>query len=100
MSIVTPEVYSYKDTQSIFPYGEAMMNDGLVVRDAVDGFGLMTDGFLWELEAIWIGSQSAISTVWSALAGASSLSTSWSPIVGVTVTNWTASTVFGEMPPG
>lgn len=74
MSVTTPNVNS----QSVFPYGEPLVSRGLFNRDAVDGFGLLSFGFLWELQAIWIDTNLA-----------SNLSTGWTARIGVTMTSWT-----------
>lgn len=88
MSIVTPEVYSYQDTQHIHVYGESVVSSGLEVRDAVDGYGLISRGLLWELEAIWFDPElvDGITTSWSA--SDTVITTVWTDSNSSVTTSW------------
>jgi hypothetical protein len=79
------------DKNFVFPYGEAILSNGLEVRDAVNGYGLVSRGFLWQLYDIWLditasaplvtswsNSQTSITTIWSNIAS-SSIVTAWTP---------------------
>lgn len=90
MSIVKPDIYSYKTIEPIFPYGEALTTFGLMNRHAIDGFGVVTRGLLWEMYQIWIdttfyapitttwaNTETLLTTVWTAVG--SSLTTAWTP---------------------
>lgn len=68
------------DGNYVVPYGEAVLDFGLVVREAVDGYGLMTHGLLWQTPVTWLNETLA-----------SSPSTSWTPYSDV-ITTWTKST--------
>ena len=46
-------------------YGEALLTNGLVVRHAVNGYGLLTDGLLWQLYDIFINTESSLTTTWT-----------------------------------
>lgn len=83
MSIIKPDIYSFKSPQPIQVYGEALVTSGLFVRDGVNGFGLVTRGLTWEMQAVWLDIQAAapITTTWSAAAGAS-ITTTWTPCLG------------------
>lgn len=87
MSIIRPDVYSYKDTQNIQVYGEALLSYGLEVRDGINGYGLVTRGFLWETQAIWLDIEFA-----------APLATSWSNSDAMISTAWTTSAggIFGD----
>lgn len=67
------------DENNVFPYAMAAVDRGLCVQDGVNGFGLVTSGFLWQAYDIWIKIEKA------------------APIT----TTWTPSQfgVFGELPP-
>lgn len=98
--IIAPDVYSYRDPQPIQVYGEALVSFGLEVRDGIDGYGLVSRGLLWELQAIWLDIQEAapILTSWTASAGAS-IVTTWTAASGSSVsTSWTPSQfgIFGD----
>lgn len=78
-----------QDKNDVFPYGIAIESWGLANISAVNGYGLVTMGFLWQGHSVW-GPYIGIS-----------LTTSWSTMAGnVTLTTWTKSTggVFGEYP--
>lgn len=100
MSIITPDVYSYKDPQPIQPYGEAVVTMGLEVRDATNGYGIISRGLLWELQAIWLDIQAVapLMTSWTDAPGASIITT-WAPASGSSLsTSWTPSQfgIFGD----
>lgn len=60
-------MYNVKDVNDVWPYGESLVSSGLMVRDAVNGYGLVTRGFLWQLYDIWIDTTAAanITTTWT-----------------------------------
>lgn len=93
----------------VCPYGMALLTRGLVQIVSINGYGLMTNGFLWQGPAIWFDAQSAaapFSTSWSAAAGysgsASLIATGWTAASGYSgsasliLTAWTASQSFGD----
>lgn len=96
-----------KDPNSHTVYGEAIVSDGLEVRDGVSGSGLISDGFVWEGYEIWMWPQDAtpITTGWTPMIGwsgsASMIATGWTAAAGYSgsaspiTTMWTASQVFG-----
>lgn len=80
------------DQNNVFPYGEPLIDFGLVNISAVDGYGLVTRGFLWQGDAIWGPYMYAsltpttwityslgitIATTWTAYAADVSLTTGW-----------------------
>ncbi len=68
------------DPYGVYAYGEPLVNFGLVNRSAINGFGLVTRGFLWQDYYVW-GPYAGIS-----------LTTSWSPSQDPSlVTVWTVS---------
>jgi hypothetical protein len=77
------------------PMGEAIVTAGLVVRDAVSGFGLVSFGLLWERSNIWIDVDLAgpISTAWAS--AESAIITSWTDSDSALTTTWT-DTYVGE----
>ena len=90
--IVQPDVYSYKDPDAIFPYGMALVTNGLVNIEASNGYGLVSRGFLWQLYDVWLDyelydnissswsdANALVTTSWAAAAG-SSVSTSWGDV--------------------
>lgn len=76
--IVQPDVFSYKSPNPLQVYGESVVDRGLVVRDATNGYGLLTFGLVWEQYQIWADKDylANISTSWTAAAGAS-ITTVW-----------------------
>lgn len=88
--IVQPNVYTWKDPDPVFVYGEAVVTQGLEVRDMTNGYGAVSRGLLWELYDIWIDSQyyDGRSTTWTAAAG-SSIITNWTDANPVITTTWT-----------
>lgn len=77
MSIVLEDVYSLNASDPIAPYGMALVDRGLVVGGAIDGVGLVTNGFLWQLYKIWFDDQYY-----------QNLSTSWTNSDSVITTTW------------
>jgi hypothetical protein len=78
LSIASPSVYS-----------ESVLTQGLEVRDAIAGLGLLTRGLVWPAPQIWLGLDqiSGISTSWSV--GATVATTTWSNTSGPSSTTWT-----------
>lgn len=74
--------------------GVALANYGLTEWDTVDGFALMTHGFVYGCPNIWYGPYTSIGTTsittgWTLSANAT-LSTTWALVAGATVsTTWT-----------
>lgn len=96
MSIVRPDIYSYLSPDPIFPYGEAVLTGGLENRGAINGYGAVTRGFLWQLYDIWTDVQyySSITTTWSVAAG-SSIATTWQAAAGASISTTWNSVRFG-----
>ena len=65
--IIQPDVFSYKDPNPIFPYGESIVSGVLAVRSAVNGYGAVSRGLLWNLYDVWIDTEyyAPITTTWS-----------------------------------
>lgn len=84
---------SIHDQNNTIAYGEALTNYGLVVRDAVNGWGLVTRGFLWQAYDIWIKIEDydAVTTSWSDSDAV--ISTSWSDSNASITTVWTDSSM-------
>lgn len=61
-------------------YGEALLSNGLVVRHAINGIGLVTRGLVWQLYDIFIdtGAEDGITTSWSD--SESAITTTWTPV--------------------
>jgi hypothetical protein len=80
---------SVRDQNDVSVYGEALLTNGLVVRHGINGYGLLTRGFLWQLYDIFIDVDRAqgLSTSWSN--SESSLTTTWSNTETSLTTNWT-----------
>lgn len=55
-----------QDVNDVFPYGSALETRGLANISAINGYGLVTFGFLWQGHSIW-GPDSGISltTTWT-----------------------------------
>lgn len=101
MSLVEPNVYSYKDPNPIDPYGVAICSLGLTQWDMVNGYGPLTRGLLWQfydvwcdvefydnLSTSWSNSNSVITTTWTN--SNSVISTTWSASNSVITTTWTS----------
>lgn len=80
---------SVRDQNDVTLYGESIVSNGLVVRQAINGFGLLTRGFLWQLYDIFIDVDRAanLSTSWSNTE--SILTTTWANTETSLTTNWT-----------
>jgi hypothetical protein len=96
--IVQPDVDTAWAPNPVFPYGEAIVTQGLEVRDGIDGYGAVSRGFLWELYSIWLDLNfyDGISTSWSA--GETAITTSWTDANAPITTTWTPEQygVYGE----
>lgn len=95
--------YDINDANDVYPYAMSNVDFGLTVQGAVNGYGLVTHGFLWQLPEIWFAPQSVdgVSSGWS-LQIFGVTTTGWSlQAFGVTQTGWTLSEfgVWGEGPP-
>lgn len=56
---------NHLDKNDVFPYGSALETQGLANVSAVNGFGLVTNGFLWQGHSVWgPDANSLIVTVW------------------------------------
>lgn len=101
MSIVAPDVVGYDKAEPVFPYGMPLVSDGLVNIDAVDGFGLLTRGFLWELYQIWFDIEfyDGLSTSWGS--SEAQVTTNWASSEANITTMWTAPQfgIYGEYTP-
>lgn len=90
-----------RDPNSTFSYGMALEDFGLCQVEAINGFGLVTRGFLWQAYGIWANVENTIgiSTSWTVYASGSS--NSWAVENSSVVTTWTldVSALFGELPP-
>lgn len=83
--IITPGVYSFKDSDPVFVYGEPLCTFGLSNHGAINGFGVVSFGLLWQLFDLWCDNDyhSTIATTWAAASG-SSIATTWtSPQFGM-----------------
>lgn len=94
-----------RDQFQFFPYGNAIETFGLVNIAAINAFGLVTRGFIWQAYDIWTPSAgytslgyAGIATGWTASLGYSSITTTWSAASGASIsTTWTNS-YFNELP--
>lgn len=77
------------DPNAVFPYGMPLLDQGLVMVQAIDGFGLVTRGLLWQAYEIWGPNgdeglvtswtddpSGSVTTVWTA-DPSSSITTTW-----------------------
>jgi hypothetical protein len=83
--IVQTQFYSSMNPNPIYPYGEALVTFGFENRGVVNGPGLVTRGFVWQLYDIWFDTEfyAPITTTWAAY-GATLTSTTWtSPPIGM-----------------
>lgn len=73
---------------SVQAYGEPLLSYGLYNRSSINGIGLVTRGFLWETQDIWLDTTfvSQLSTTW--VVGSSVSSTSWVVGSSVSSTSW------------
>ncbi len=88
MSIITPEVYSYKDIDPYVVYGEAVVSSGLEVRQAINGAGLTTRGLIWQLYDIWIDTEYYAPLVTSWANSEASVTTTWTSSEANVTTTW------------
>ena len=77
MSIVTNDI---TQINPVSPYGMAICDGGLLVGGSVNGYGLVTRGFLWQLFSVWFDSEYY-----------APLTTSWTDSDAVITTTWTSS---------
>jgi len=90
------------DANNVAPMGMAMLTGGLCQIVSINGFGLVTNGFLWQGNAMWFdaNSFSPISTTWAA--SGSSIATGWTAAYGYAgsslsiQTSWSASQSFAD----
>lgn len=96
MSLVQPGALN-----DYFVYGEALVDQGLVVGYAVDGLGLSTRGLIWTGMNIYydVDAGSGISTSWTNTE--TPITTAWTPTESVITTTWTGSAggMYGEYGP-
>jgi hypothetical protein len=85
-----------KDSMNVGALGMAMLTGGLCQIVAINGIGLVTDGFLWQGNAIWmdLNALSPISTSWAS--SNASVTTSWSSSNASITTAWAAADNFGD----
>ncbi len=60
--------------------GVALNDEGLTDKDAINGFGLHTFGFIWGCNSIWGLVCPNVSTTWNAASGVSTIWTEWKEI--------------------
>ena len=81
---------SYSNPPFYYPeitvYGEAAETDGLTVRGAISGVGLLVFGMFWECGNIW-SPEPSVSTSWSA--SDSVITTTWDDSETSITTTWT-----------
>ena len=77
----TPNYFTSRITQgnpaNACPYGMAQLDGGMCQISQINGYGLLTLGFIWQAPEIWfhpqamdgIGPNGASMTVWTAAAG-------------------------------
>ncbi len=89
MGIIAEDVTSQNATDPVAVYGLALLTGGLSVGGAIDGFGAITRGFLWQLYKIWFDPQfySPLTTTWADSNAA--ITTSWANSNTVITTTWT-----------
>lgn len=95
-------VLTQANRNNVVHYGMADLSNGMVQIDQMNGYGLITRGFLWQLGEIWFYPQEAapITTTW-AYTGAS-LATGWTASFGYAgsthtiTTTWADSRSFGN----
>lgn len=88
MSIVLEDFYSYKSPDPIVPYGVSIVDYGLTAWDAVDGYGLVSRGLLWQLYQIWFDTQYYAPLVTSWANSDTVITTSWTDDNAVISTTW------------
>lgn len=90
------------DKNNVVHYGMADLSGGMIQIDQINGYGLITNGFLWQFNEIWFYPQEAapITTTWAD--GNAPITTGWSPCIGylgsslVITTNWVNSRSFAN----
>lgn len=94
------------NTWNVGFYGMAQLTGGLVQITQINGHGLLTKGFVWQLPELWFDPQSmdGVATGWTAALGytgsASVLATGWTAAIGyagsasVISTAWTLASDF------
>lgn len=70
-------------------FGEALETFGFEAYGAIDGFGLMSFGMLWQCGDIWTASDSTLTTSWSA--SETVITTIWSNTDASITTIWSES---------
>lgn len=83
-----------KPFNDITVYGEALETFGFEAYQTIDGFGLLTFGFLWECAQIWTDSESTLATSWTN--SESAITTNWSNSDPSLTTNWSDTTGWSE----
>lgn len=86
-----------QDPFNFFGYGNPIETFGLVNFSAINAFGLVTRGFIWQAYAIWGDAIGPISTTWTLPSGYSTLVTAWASSATVIATTW-APSYFNELP--
>lgn len=88
MSLVEPDVYSYKDPDPIVPYGVAISTFGLTQTDVYNGYGAVSRGLLWQLYDIWLDYElyDSVTTSWAN--SDSVITTTWADSDSVISTSW------------
>lgn len=99
----TPNYFTSRITQgnpaNACPYGMAQLDGGMCQISQINGYGLLTLGFIWQAPEIWfhpqamdgIGPNGASMTVWTAAAGYSGCVSA-----SLVVTTWVSSQSFGS----
>ena len=72
----------------VFPYGESIVTSGLQNRGVINGYALVTRGFLNQLYDIWFDNEffASITSVWTS--ADSVITTSWSNSDATITTTW------------
>lgn len=82
-------------TNDVLVNGMALNDQGLTDTNTVNGYGLLTFGFVWECGAFWLdpyfSTGASITTGWSLYVGMT-LATSWSLVSAGTSTSWSLCT--------
>lgn len=77
--------------ESFTVYGQALLDNGMLVLDGISGAGLVTRGFIWTAYDVWFNRQLAapISTSWTS--SNASITTNWTSSNASITTTWTPS---------
>ena len=99
------------NTMNYTYYGMANLSGGLIQVAQINGVGLLTNGFVWQMPEIWFYPQEArsLTTGWTASLGysgsATVIATGWTAALGYfgstssISTTWTSPVAFGlELP--